>query len=193
MGTQSRKAQGNLKFARKPHTPQGRKRGVLRSLLLALCSAVLVVLAFGSMYNRRLTAESTGTELYVIGAELVDLGAYADAIEVLQKAARMNSEDARVFFELGNAAHFAGDDGTAAKAWHEAVRLDPTFRGKAPYAAPLGRPASRSAAQEKLVGEANKLWHREWRIFGPPSAEAEAARRAGTDGRAKQNASLPYP
>ena len=47
------------------------------------------------------------------------------------------------------------------------------------------------AAQEKLVKEADKQWHRTWQIF--PSTEAAISMRSHSSERAKQNSLLPSP
>ncbi len=141
--------------------------------ILFLISSALVVFLAGSLYDVKLAAQSAGTNLYGIGAELVDIGSYADAIDVLHRAAYLDPDDSRIFDELGNAYSLAGDQQSASVAFREATRLDPSSTRIHPPAlvrSSVSAPVPDSAARQKLLDAAKREWNREWSIFATRSA-----------------------
>ena len=144
--------------------------GTLRRVALFTASGAIVVMIFGSIYNASLAARSTGTNLYVIGVELADAGADADAVEVLNRAAYLNPNDPYVFLELGNAFYRLGDSNNANLAWNQAARILPALQPKTHSQLQEG-PAKSSAnleARERLLKEAQAEWGRNWSIFTGP-------------------------
>ncbi len=153
-----------------------RKISTIRRAILLFCSLVLVIFVVGSLYDAKLTAYDTSTNLYVIGTELMDTGAYVDAVDVLKKAAYLNPKNAYIFYDLGDAAFLAGDDALATQAWDEALKLNPEL-GRIRPGANLVRPRepkARSALQKKLLDSAIAQWDRKWSIFGSKGDKAHA-------------------
>ena len=140
---------------------------MIRRTILLFCSLILVIFIGGSIYDSKLTAYDTATNLYVIGTELMDTGAYVDAVDVLKKAAYLNPKDPYIFYDLGDAAYLAGDEALATQAWDQALSLNPEL-GKIRAGATLVRPRepkARSALQKQLLDSAIQHWDRRWNIF----------------------------
>lgn len=55
---------------------------------------------------------------------------YRGSIELLERAARIAPDNAVVFFNLGSAYHFAGDQARSRAAFQQAVQLDPRLRSR---------------------------------------------------------------
>jgi tetratricopeptide (TPR) repeat protein len=148
----------------------------IRRIILVICSLILVVFIGGSIYDAKLTANDTATSLYIIGTELMDTGAYVDAVDVLQKASALNPKDPYIFYDLGDAAYLAGNETLATRAWDQALKLNPEL-GKIRNGAALVRPKEpriRSARQKQLLDSAISQWDRAWRIFETKETKAHA-------------------
>jgi tetratricopeptide (TPR) repeat protein len=146
-----------------------RARGGYSNILvacLALGGIFLVLFIASSMYSWRLAAEDSATDLYIVATEFADGGDYPGAIETLKTALRFNRSDARIYYELGNAYYFAGDDEMARTAWAEALRLDPS-QEKGRSADGLTRPRSGVLQGPPAVhADPNEVWTRRLRLSG---------------------------